>query len=298
MMAGRLRSTSLDRCGSCRGLWLDGGELAALLGTPADLPPGGTGRPTDRSCPRCGVPLAERRYRRDSEVLVDACGRCGGVFLDKGELPRIEALSQGLDDPFPPAKLERLERRSRSWEEASKGAGVESPAWKAPLAARLSYLRGVYGLLAATLAAAAVGSLLGRSGALVTHAWFVAVAAGFGCLIPLWPRPRVAAAAVPLLCGLTASAGFLLGAVDLALARSGHAPVAWISLAGAAALFGALVLAVEFRGKDLDWGLAAAGGAGVGLALFLGGRLLFPDVAGPIGACGGAEAHRTRSRSA
>ncbi len=283
MMEGRLRGTEMDRCSSCRGLWLDGGELAALLGTPADLPPGEAGRPTNRGCPRCGVGLSERRYRRDSEVLVDACAKCGGVFLDAGELPRVEALSQGLDDPFPPARLARLERRSRSWEEASRRAGVEKPAWKAPLVSRLGYLQRVYGLLAGTLAIAAGGALLGRAEALVTRAWFVAVAAGLACLVALWPRPRLPGAVVPLLCGLTASIGFLIGAVDVLLARSGHFPVVWAALALAAALFGTLATVVAVRGQDLEWALAAVGAAGVGLVLFLVGKGLFPAAAAPIG---------------
>jgi ribosomal protein L37AE/L43A len=37
-------------------------------------------------CPRCGVPLAKRAHQG---VEVEECSRCGGVWLDKGELPAL-----------------------------------------------------------------------------------------------------------------------------------------------------------------------------------------------------------------
>ena len=43
-------------------------------------------------CPKCGGQLAEQRR---GEVVVDACGGCGGVFLDKGELELLLAHGKG-----------------------------------------------------------------------------------------------------------------------------------------------------------------------------------------------------------
>lgn len=37
-------------------------------------------------CPRCGGEMEQ--YDR-SHVIIDQCSRCGGVFLDRGELERL-----------------------------------------------------------------------------------------------------------------------------------------------------------------------------------------------------------------
>jgi Zn-finger nucleic acid-binding protein len=39
------------------------------------------------NCPRCSVPLATKTYEAD--VAVDACPKCGGLWLERGELTRI-----------------------------------------------------------------------------------------------------------------------------------------------------------------------------------------------------------------
>lgn len=39
-------------------------------------------------CPRCGVALSERTR---AGVVVDACSRCRGVWLDRGELEMLVA---------------------------------------------------------------------------------------------------------------------------------------------------------------------------------------------------------------
>ena len=44
-------------------------------------------------CPRCGVPLHEQTRLG---VLMDTCDGCRGVWLDQGELDRINARLQEL----------------------------------------------------------------------------------------------------------------------------------------------------------------------------------------------------------
>jgi Zn-finger nucleic acid-binding protein len=39
-------------------------------------------------CPRCGTVLQERTR---AGVVVDACGRCRGMWLDRGELDKLVA---------------------------------------------------------------------------------------------------------------------------------------------------------------------------------------------------------------
>lgn len=87
MQAG---AVELDRCGFCKGLWFDGGELEKVLGkklsgslTSADV--------RSRKCPKCNVQLVAVVL---GEVQVDACTTCRGVFLDDGELKKLNGGQQ------------------------------------------------------------------------------------------------------------------------------------------------------------------------------------------------------------
>lgn len=89
----------LDFCFSCKGSWLDAGELGLILNGVPD-------RPDDmklekaskgkRRCPRCGsrmlVGLAPA-----TGVEVDACPAGHGVWLDAGELGQV-ARSRGASE--------------------------------------------------------------------------------------------------------------------------------------------------------------------------------------------------------
>jgi len=95
---------TVDVCrGGCGGIWFDHLELAklddrdeaageALLGVerdPAARPAAGAG---PRGCPRCGHAAMSRHfYSPKRAVEVDECPRCGGFWLDAGELATIRA---------------------------------------------------------------------------------------------------------------------------------------------------------------------------------------------------------------
>jgi Zn-finger nucleic acid-binding protein len=120
----------LDRCPSCGGFFLDGGELDMVNRTierttpvkgggfgvfvnakhlpyfikrivtkeapPRDEPPppikGATVKAkTDRSCPACEAKLTKTDLYG---VEVDTCGACGGLWLDQGELKKLEEKAQ------------------------------------------------------------------------------------------------------------------------------------------------------------------------------------------------------------
>jgi Zn-finger nucleic acid-binding protein len=86
----------VDRCGICGGIWLDAGELEALVRSDRDTR--AAARLLDRAdgaeeesdhapvCPRDGTPLAPMRSAVAPHVECDACTACGGVYLDAGEL--------------------------------------------------------------------------------------------------------------------------------------------------------------------------------------------------------------------
>jgi Zn-finger nucleic acid-binding protein len=93
----------IDRCGECRGLWFDGGEIRAFLKSdnfkerflaapkPATPPTSETTEEFQRDCPRCRRGLAHLPI---ATVTVDVCMECLGVWLDAGELAQLVQAGQ------------------------------------------------------------------------------------------------------------------------------------------------------------------------------------------------------------
>ena len=92
----------VDVCAICHGMWLDKGELGALVlylgeelqptaSTSATQPPMAA-KPAKEAtlpCPRCRLPLQKFNYAYDSNIILDRCSNCGGVWTDRGELYKI-----------------------------------------------------------------------------------------------------------------------------------------------------------------------------------------------------------------
>jgi Zn-finger nucleic acid-binding protein len=113
----------VDRCPSCQSLWLDRGELERIQ----QLPTSSDSRlPSDIysvarayelarqkaqpriACPRCSTELVPREYAYCSQVLIDNCPKCDGIWLDGGELDVLEQF-------FAMAKDEQADRRHSFW---------------------------------------------------------------------------------------------------------------------------------------------------------------------------------------
>ena len=76
-------------CPSCRGGWFDATELARVLSVAVErLSAPGDAEMSDRPCPKCGIPLSGIEYP-ETEIEVDVCGRCHGIWLDRGEFRAI-----------------------------------------------------------------------------------------------------------------------------------------------------------------------------------------------------------------
>ena len=88
----------VDRCPSCRGIWLDANELEKLLAAnPKNF------FQEDRTfeahahdsgpqlqCPRCkGAQLIKLNSRLRPGTILDSCTVCYGTWLDPGELTRL-----------------------------------------------------------------------------------------------------------------------------------------------------------------------------------------------------------------
>jgi len=92
MIVAEYRGIEIDSCGSCRGVWLDGGELEALVGSGVpglEKPAGGLG-PPELDCPICVDKLAKARHG-PTGVVLDRCPHGDGIWFDPGELEQILA---------------------------------------------------------------------------------------------------------------------------------------------------------------------------------------------------------------
>jgi len=104
----------IHTCPGCGGELLTGDEMAliasarvvsfpeTLLARHADHEPV-VGVPTDENyhelpCPQCRTPMQLINYAHDSGVHVDRCGRCGTIWLDRGELGKIQILMERWQD--------------------------------------------------------------------------------------------------------------------------------------------------------------------------------------------------------
>jgi Zn-finger nucleic acid-binding protein len=90
MIVAEYDDVEIDTCAGCRGVWLDGGELESLVGTPprpTPHPGNELGEP-DLDCPVCVDKLVKDRYGH-TDVVVDKCPHGDGIWLDQGELEAI-----------------------------------------------------------------------------------------------------------------------------------------------------------------------------------------------------------------
>ncbi len=94
----------VDSCGTCKGSWLDKGELEAIQATVERDYAGALARPHDSQrevaisakdrgpikCPKCSAEMNARPYGMGSQIVIDVCPDDCGVWLDEGELAALE----------------------------------------------------------------------------------------------------------------------------------------------------------------------------------------------------------------
>lgn len=100
MVALQISGIEIEFCrGGCLGVWFDnyelvkldevhegsGEELAEILSAQRD----DSTKPEKLICPKCDVPMKRRKYSYGSDVEIDNCYSCNGIFLDSGELTAI-----------------------------------------------------------------------------------------------------------------------------------------------------------------------------------------------------------------
>ena len=105
---------AVDVCLHCGGVWLDAGELEIIQKTQDSDFRGvprseldsltaaeGMAQSKDegvRDCVSCKDPMEKCEYAFSSQVMIDRCSKGHGIWLDKGELARLESFYEDQHD--------------------------------------------------------------------------------------------------------------------------------------------------------------------------------------------------------
>lgn len=102
-------TVEIDRCYKCGGIWLDRGEYEALArlartrkGSIGQLDIGSSQGESgqryamdDVFCPRDGSAMRIVRDAKQQHIEYELCSKCGGMFLDAGELTDMTEFTLG-----------------------------------------------------------------------------------------------------------------------------------------------------------------------------------------------------------
>ena len=96
----------VDQCPDCKGVWLDQGELERIqeavendYSEELKKVPDYVARAysmaraqqeADRACPKCNATMTKREYGFASQIMIDVCPECRGIWLDANELQTLE----------------------------------------------------------------------------------------------------------------------------------------------------------------------------------------------------------------
>ncbi|MEJ0021116.1 MAG: zf-TFIIB domain-containing protein [Candidatus Doudnabacteria bacterium] len=100
-----LGAVKVGRCSKCLGLWFDQDELKKAEDNQTDYvgwfndelwddPNNFKGAKGTRVCPKDSSALYSVRYG-DSDIVIDVCQKCHGIWLDKNEFDKIEEWLKG-----------------------------------------------------------------------------------------------------------------------------------------------------------------------------------------------------------
>ena len=108
MLAIEYEEIEVDYCDSCRGVWLDEGELELLFGNETVTQefltggnPAAAGNEKQRPCPICDALMGKAVTVGADPVVYDCCNSGHGLWFDKGELMSILKLgsASGVESP-------------------------------------------------------------------------------------------------------------------------------------------------------------------------------------------------------
>jgi len=96
---GRVFGFRIDECPKCHGTWFDRGELRLVTNDRAIealIKDYATTAPNPIQCVRDRTPM---RKRTIADVEIDVCQKCGGFWVDGGELEELEEAVQAVEAP-------------------------------------------------------------------------------------------------------------------------------------------------------------------------------------------------------
>jgi len=93
---------TVDVCATCRGVWCDSGELGNVVDALVDankVPDAESARvaarqrsdndPRVKPCPRCRETTDSFNFAYDSNIFLNRCNACDGIWLDGGEIRSV-----------------------------------------------------------------------------------------------------------------------------------------------------------------------------------------------------------------
>ena len=107
----------IETCDGCAGEWIDWGELGKIVRI-REARFDAKGRRAiaesttitgivlenvdrDLTCPKCGGTTDPVNYGGDTGIIIDRCTSCRGLWVDGGELERIQMIVEGWEDALP-----------------------------------------------------------------------------------------------------------------------------------------------------------------------------------------------------
>jgi Zn-finger nucleic acid-binding protein len=112
LTAAAYEGVAVQTCGRCAGQWLDADGLKAIIDTREKtwdraaleavghrrLPGAPVGAAQeDLPCPDCGATMTAFNYGGDTGIILDRCRQCGGIWLDGGELEKVQMAVEGAE---------------------------------------------------------------------------------------------------------------------------------------------------------------------------------------------------------
>lgn len=122
------RHLTYDVCNTCGGMWLDRGELDKIaLQTPGSVEQSSLyemreeedkkslPRTLSVRCLRCpNQMMIKMHFMGESRILLDTCENCGGLWVDGGELTKINQIIKKFDKKAKPSNFGRFLQHAHS----------------------------------------------------------------------------------------------------------------------------------------------------------------------------------------
>ena len=106
----KFSTVNIEKCGSCGGIWARGDQLKDYIDKLfqhekiKDLDSNYEDNVAEikiteavRKCPVCGRDMMKMNYMYDSNIILDRCNDCGGIWVDGDEIKKIAEYLKGRE---------------------------------------------------------------------------------------------------------------------------------------------------------------------------------------------------------